>query len=323
MREARKTMALRSPNAAGYTPPTVPTSNPCLNCGTNVQLNYCPECGQRAIDPDPTLREFVQELAQEFINWDGKLFTTFRLLLARPGALTQEYLVGRRISFISPLRLYLTCSVLYFFAGAVLPEPTARIRAGAVAESKMGPLTVTASDRSSIERSLDHDARSGSLMTRSWLSHFRNALSHGDELTARLKEMLPRVMFVLVPLFAALVGLVFRRMRMRYPQHLAFALHVHAFMFVALILTLAPRVTARAMGHVSHQVATALNIGNAILVAISFAAIAWYLVEAIRRVYATSVRGAIARGAVVGGVYFFAYAVVLGVTFWLVVLLRF
>lgn len=49
---------------------------------------------------------------------------------------------------------------------------------------------------------------------------------------ARLAWM-PRVMFVLVPLFAGLVAVVERRARRRYPAHLVFALHVHAAGFAA------------------------------------------------------------------------------------------
>lgn len=60
----------------------------------------------------------------------------------------------------------------------------------------------------------------------------------------------PRVMFVLVPVFAALVGVVFRRSGRNYPQHLYFALHVHAAWFaagaavVAVSLVLPSRVAA-------------------------------------------------------------------------------
>jgi hypothetical protein len=238
MREERKTVALRAA-ATGYTPASSPASNPCLNCGTNVQLHYCPECGQRAIDPDPTLREFLQELAQEFLHWDGKLFTTFRMLFTRPGALTLEYLVGRRTSFISPLRLYLTCSVLYFFVSAVAPAAPPNVKPGKPAQTQLGPLAVESSDRAEIERYLDSSAHSANRTTRTLGTHLANAMSHSGEFSATLKAQLPRLMFVLVPLFAALVGLIFRGRRMRYPQHLAFALHVHAFMFVALLLTLA------------------------------------------------------------------------------------
>ena len=130
----RRTMALRGPGAGGFTPPqSLAAANPCLNCGTNIQLTYCPECGQAEIDSDPTLREFLHELAEEFLHWDGKLVKTFRLLVMRPGSLTCEYLAGKRVRFISPLRVYLTCSLLFFFVSAIVPlVPTVNTKGAAV-----------------------------------------------------------------------------------------------------------------------------------------------------------------------------------------------
>src|SRR4051812_36542961 len=95
-------------------PPDANTPSVCLNCGERVSQRFCPSCGQAATDPNPTLGEFLHEAASEFLHWDGKLAATFRLLFTRPGELTQEYLAGRRASYLSPLRLYLTCSVLFF-----------------------------------------------------------------------------------------------------------------------------------------------------------------------------------------------------------------
>jgi hypothetical protein len=301
---------LRSQNAAGYTPPSVPTSTPCLNCGATVQLDYCPECGQRAIDPDPTLRQFMQELAAELLNWDGKLLATFRMLFTKPGRLTQEYLVGRRVSFISPLRVYLTCSVLYFFVAAIAPEHKPQLRKGAAVQTQIGPLTLESSDSAALARYLDSTAHSPNRTTRVWGSHFRNALGRSGELTAAMRDALPKMMFVLVPFFAALVALVFRARRMRYPQHLAFALHVHAFMFVALLPTLA---------------AGLIRSGavNASLAAASIIGIAWYVVQAVRRVYATTIGGAIARSAAISGIYLVAYGVTVTIAFFALVFLRF
>ena len=144
----RRTMAMRGPGAAGLTPAqSVAASNPCLNCGTNVQLTYCPECGQREIDSDPTLKEFLHELAEEFLHWDGKLATTFRLLVTRPGALTREYLDGRRMRYISPLRLYLTCSLLFFFVGAVVPQVQRTVvHRGRQVSTQLGLITITEQD---------------------------------------------------------------------------------------------------------------------------------------------------------------------------------
>jgi hypothetical protein len=313
-REARKTVALRGA-AAVFTPPSNAASNPCLNCGTNVQLNYCPECGQRAIDPDPTLREFAQELAQELLNWDGKLIATFRLLFTRPGELTQEYLLGRRTRYISPLRTYLTCSVLFFFVSAVTPSASEiRARKGAGRDSslvtRMGPLTVESSDRAEIQRYLDSTSRSKDRVTRVMGTHFANAIRHNGEFTDALAEAIPRMMFVLVPIFAWLLSLVFRQQRMRYPQHLAFALHVHAFMFVALLPT-----AAAGLIH-SQAIRFVLELSG-------MGAVAWYLGRAVRRVYSTTRSGAIARSALLSASYLVAFSVATGITFVLILLLRY
>jgi hypothetical protein len=72
---------------------------------------------------------------------------------------------------------------------------------------------------------------------------------------ARL-EWMPRVMFVLVPLFAGLVALVERRARRRYPAHLVFALHVHAAAFAARAVAAAASIPAPAWGDEFTQAAS-------------------------------------------------------------------
>jgi hypothetical protein len=51
---------------------------------------------------------------------------------------------------------------------------------------------------------------------------------------ARLLAALPKLMFVLVPVFAGIVAVFYRGRR--YPQHLIFALHLHSVVFLALSL---------------------------------------------------------------------------------------
>jgi hypothetical protein len=48
----------------------------------------------------------------------------------------------------------------------------------------------------------------------------------------RFVETLPRVLFALVPVFAAIVALFYRRRR--FAQHLIFAIHLHATIFIVL-----------------------------------------------------------------------------------------
>ncbi|MEO8563555.1 MAG: DUF3667 domain-containing protein [bacterium] len=291
---------------------------PCLNCGAVVAHQYCPECGQARTDPDPTLRELLHELAADFLNWDGKLLGTLRQLVTAPGSLTVEYLAGRRARFISPLRVYLTCSVLFFFVKALLPDAPLNIRATTVGRAtsakatatRIGVITVQESDEAESLRELDKLAASSDGLSRLWGRHFASALRNKAALSASVTTNIPRMMFVLVPIYAALVALVFRRRRMRYPKHLAFALHVHAFLFLALMLTLAPRIVKA--GWV-----------NAVLVLTSVCLVAAHLVLATRGVYAVSTGGAIGRSALIAAAYFVVFVLASVALFGLVVFFKF
>src|SRR5213082_3291756 len=108
-----------SDNAAD---PAVSWKVNCLNCGAALAGPFCAECGQRAMPPHPTVRDLVGDAFAEFSGWDGKLAETARLLLRKPGELTRQWLDGRRVHFISPLRLYLTASVVYFVLAGAAPN---------------------------------------------------------------------------------------------------------------------------------------------------------------------------------------------------------
>lgn len=93
-----------------------PVSEPliiCPNCeATNVEL-YCPRCGQERGAHIAPLREMAEDAAGEFLHWDSKLFATLKGLM-KPGFLTVQYLAGRRASYITPFRIYLWVSAIYF-----------------------------------------------------------------------------------------------------------------------------------------------------------------------------------------------------------------
>ncbi len=301
----RRTAALRRAGDGGFTPPTsVAASNPCLNCGTNIQLSYCPECGQRDIDEDPNLREFVHELAEEFLHWDGKLATTFRTLVTKPGALTVEYLAGRRMRYVSPLRVYLTCSVLFFFLGAIAPKPFVLDRSGHQVERGIVQIG-QASPKDLAD--IDSQARASTLLKRIWLTHLARSLREPDHLQRTTLSAIPKAMFVLVPLFAALIGVMYRDRRRKYPQHLAFALHVHAALFLALTVLLVGRFMQSAAASTFYQVAVLVPL-------------AVYVVRAARTVYQGTTAQTIWRVSVACTMYFVAFVALLVLLFGLIVL---
>ena len=88
----------------------------CENCGAELQGHWCAQCGQPAIEYRRSFRHVLADLLNEFLNWDSKFFTTIALLLLKPWRLTNEFLAGKRVRYVNPLRLYLLASILFFFA---------------------------------------------------------------------------------------------------------------------------------------------------------------------------------------------------------------
>lgn len=81
--------------------------NHCLNCGSELKGSYCHNCGQRATNTNPTVRKVVMEYIYNAFFWDPKIFRTLWLLISRPGLLTKEFLSGRYVSYMHPLKLNL------------------------------------------------------------------------------------------------------------------------------------------------------------------------------------------------------------------------
>jgi len=86
----------------------------CPNCEAVVSGHFCANCGQEAILHHASTREFLHEFIGHYVALEGKLWGTVMRLLFRPGALTLEYIRGRRVRFVQPLRLYLTLSLVFF-----------------------------------------------------------------------------------------------------------------------------------------------------------------------------------------------------------------
>jgi hypothetical protein len=87
----------------------------CPNCGAARPGLYCQECGQKRTAPQElAARHLLKDVLHEVTDLDSKVFTTFKALLFRPGLLTAEHLAGRRGRYLSPVKLYLIVSAVYF-----------------------------------------------------------------------------------------------------------------------------------------------------------------------------------------------------------------
>lgn len=226
---------------------------PCLNCGAPLSGHFCAACGQRDIPPYPSVRELAVDAVSEFSGWDGRLASTLRALIQRPGLLTHEFLEGRRARYISPLRLYLMMSLVYFVLAASAPEGRVDgqasfmgLRVGATTTggdaTVSRPMRVGNTARDALEKqqaltatdkeaALADIARAPAIMQ----PFLKRAITDPRGFKRGLLETMPRMLFVLLPIFAGIVALFYRGRK--YPEHLYFAIHLHAFIFLALVVS--------------------------------------------------------------------------------------
>ncbi|HEX5343947.1 MAG TPA: DUF3667 domain-containing protein [Duganella sp.] len=93
---------------------TASTPDHCANCDTPLSGHFCSNCGQEAVLHHASTREFLHEFIGHYVALEGKLWGSLKRLIFQPGELTNEYIRGRRVRYVQPLRMYLTFSVLFF-----------------------------------------------------------------------------------------------------------------------------------------------------------------------------------------------------------------
>jgi Protein of unknown function (DUF3667) len=235
----------------------------CLNCGEQIQdHNYCPHCGQLNTNKHVSVSHFFRDFAGEFFTFDSKFFKSFGPLLLQPGHLTNEYSMGRRVRYILPLRLYIFVTFLFFFMLSVNSslinvdsDDISETSSKKVIEkiSEKNEIVFSQEQKEKLIKGLDDDyslqKKLGKLKSidnesgkeKSWWSLYletkiQKVLDRGGgairELTKEVINHLPKMMFILLPLFALLLKLLYIRQKVLYVKHLVFALHIHTFIFI-------------------------------------------------------------------------------------------
>ncbi len=85
-----------------------------MNCGALVTGRFCQVCGQENVETKETFWHLVIHFFNDITHYDGKFFSTIRLLLLKPGMLTAEYVRGRRTAYLHPIRMYVFTSAFFF-----------------------------------------------------------------------------------------------------------------------------------------------------------------------------------------------------------------
>ena len=91
----------------------------CLNCDTEFEGNFCPECGQSAKTGRFTMKFILQNLTTAILGRDGGVWFTLKNLFSRPGAMIVDILSGKRKKYFSPFPMLFFALTLYILITSV------------------------------------------------------------------------------------------------------------------------------------------------------------------------------------------------------------
>ncbi len=277
------------------------TSTHCRNCNYDLSsvsdATYCPHCGQETSLHPPSVREFANHFFGNYIAVHGTFAQTLWRLISRPGALTVDYLAGRKRRYILPLRLYLTISVIVFVVFGLLASMGQNNIEVSLksADLSNGSIVFLGSDHSATFK----DGVLSCVGLPDWLcNRLKSRFGSADGLKNLLASLPDRMvkywayaMFFLVPVFALLLKLAYVNRKRVYGEHLVFALHLHTFWLLAVA------------GSLLHDW----------VILIATFAIPVYAVLAMRRVYSDSWWSVLFRAALISFLYVIISTMAVGV----------
>lgn len=274
----------------------------CRNCGSALTGEYCAVCGQREGRGDLRLGAAIVEIFDEGFTWDSRFWRTLSALILRPGLLTADFIAGRRARYVPPFRLYLIISFLTFLTmsvGSQIDTFTAEVNgeSAPLITIDTGEETVSADNGNTVQIGI---ADEGSPQ---WLKDLEarmesNASRLDGESSSFIEELLnylPQLMFLMLPLFALVIQLLYLFSGYHYLQHLVFGLNFHSFAYIMYLL------------------GQALALFTQSLDGIILLALLLYLPLSLRRVYGSSLAGALTKSVAITLIY--GFLLVMGFAF--------
>lgn len=207
------------------------------------------------------------DVLEDQFSLNAALPRTLRALFLKPGFLTTEYLSLKIARYIPPFRLYLFSSLIFFISLSFVSDPARLI---------VNDLDSISADTSAAPRSADPDTTDSAgarvevnpgAINQNWAENIKIELGNDRleratkarlnelgkqppavalrEVVGELIQQAPKAAFLLLPVYALLLKLLYVRRKRYYVEHFIFALHTHAFAFLlAFIILILPDVPA-------------------------------------------------------------------------------
>lgn len=85
----------------------------CLNCGNDFKGNYCPQCGQKASTSRLHLKGLITNVITTFVVGENNFIHTLKSLFTRPGLMIRDFILGKRICYVPPIKMLIYLVTFY------------------------------------------------------------------------------------------------------------------------------------------------------------------------------------------------------------------
>ncbi len=275
--------------------------NNCLNCGTTLEGKFCHNCGQENLEIKESFGHMMNHAISDYFHFDHQFFHTLKPLLFKPGYLTNEYMAGRRVQYLHPVKMYIFISLVYFLLlfqqknelvkvehkdlttkelnetvkaitnnsyiplqakkkalaelykdngyiivnNKAIKDTSKKAKAKRDEEATKPSLVNTTTNDTSYAQYLASQQKLPEVKRDGWFERYYNKKAFAinkqkinikEVVEDGLKHNFPKMMFVLLPLFALILMITFRRSNKFYVEHLIYSFHLHCFIFLFLAM---------------------------------------------------------------------------------------
>jgi len=292
----------------------------CLNCRHVVEQKFCPNCGQENTDSRKTFHHLFIHFFEDLTHYENAFWKTIKNLLFKPATLTKEYLSGKRLSYLAPVRLYIFISFITFLLIALFPNKVSEnlsksekeITSSLVKQEKDGKVNDLNGDKNYLEskamkqvnknyfhfktmKEIDSIQKYGKESEKLsdfsyWIYEKAVHVSEHNTKKQIIEKFIesfihniPKILFIIMPFFAFFLWIFHNKKKWYYFDHGIFTLHYFSFLLLIFLLLF---ITTRIIGLFGDNGIPSL-IGNLI----NFVGIVWmcyYFYPAHHRFYGES-----------------------------------
>jgi Protein of unknown function (DUF3667) len=92
----------------------------CKNCAAEFDGKFCPSCGQKSKTARITFRQVLKDVRDQFVHFDRGFLFTIRELTLRPGHTIRDYLDGKRVQHVKPVKFMVWATAIGFLVTNLL-----------------------------------------------------------------------------------------------------------------------------------------------------------------------------------------------------------